>query len=231
MDAQPQVGEWRSWLAPEDRLLYERAGLWPVAAPAPGRHALLVIDVTRRFVGSSPAPVADAIREYATSCGERAWAALPGIERLLDAFRRAGRPVVFTRADRRAQHAIGGATGRTAIGEDREGGDEFVGAVAPAAGEWVCEKARASAFWGTPLEAFLRRRDVDSVTICGGTTSGCVRASCVDAFSAGFSVVVAEDACFDRARQPHLANLFDLGVKYATVLPAVDVAERVGRAQ
>jgi Isochorismatase family len=158
MDAHPRLAEWWSWLDPLDRLLYEQAGFRSPSAPVRARSALLVIDVVRRFVGSRPAPVREAIREYPTSCGERAWAALP-------------------------------------------------------------------------LESFLRARGVAAVAVCGGTTSGCVRASCVDAFSAGFFVVVAEDACFDRARQPHLANLFDLGVKYAAVLSAAEVAERLELSQ
>jgi maleamate amidohydrolase len=227
MDAHPRLAEWRSWLDPADRLLYEQAGFRSPSAPVRARSALLVIDVVRRFVGSRPAPVREAIREYPTSCGERAWAALPMIARLLDAFRAVGAPVVFTRADRAAQVAIGRATTRAGGGPGDGGSEAFVAGIEPGADEWVCEKARASAFYGTPLESFLRARGVAAVAVCGGTTSGCVRASCVDAFSAGFSVVVAEDACFDRARQPHLANLFDLGVKYAAVLSAAEVAERL----
>ena len=63
----------------------------------------------------------------------------------------------------------------------------------------------------------------------GGSTSGCVRASCVDAFSAGYQVVAVEDGCFDRARTPHLANLFDLHAKYASVLTADEVIAALSR--
>jgi maleamate amidohydrolase len=214
---------WASWLDADDRRLYERAGYRGAVAPG-GRTALLVIDVTRGFVGSRSVPVAEAVREHPTSCGERAWAALPQIGLLLGAFRAAGAPVVFTRADRRAQAAIGRATTRAPAGR-RDDADAFVDGVEPGAGEWVCEKARASAFYGTPLEAYLRARRTETVAVCGGTTSGCVRASCVDAFSAGFGVLVAQDGCFDRAAQPHLANLFDLHAKYAAVLSAQAIAE------
>ncbi|MDX6714097.1 MAG: maleamate amidohydrolase [Baekduia sp.] len=217
---------WSSWLDPADRRLYELAGYRGAVAPG-GRTALLVIDVTRGFVGSRPQPVADAVREHSTSCGERAWSALPHIGLLLGAFRAAGAPVVFTRADRRAQAAIGHATTREPAGERHRDADAFVDGAEPEAGEWVCEKARASAFYGTPLEAYLRSRGVETVAVCGGTTSGCVRASCVDAFSAGFGVLVAEDGCFDRAAQPHLANLFDLHAKYGAVLSAQAIAERL----
>jgi nicotinamidase-related amidase len=204
--------DWLAWLPEADRQVYERAG-YGGAEEIDGRAALLAIDVTRAFAGG----------ELPTTCGELAARALPRIRFLLDTFRSASLPIVFTRADVRAQAAFGRATKRagTAVG------NEFVELVAPAAGEWVCEKARASAFYGTPLEAYLRRQRVDGVVVCGGSTSGCVRASCVDAFSAGFQVTVADDACFDRARLPHLANLFDLHAKYATVLSADAIAAQV----
>jgi maleamate amidohydrolase len=225
MSEHDDLPAWSSWLDPADRWLYERAG-YRGAVAGGGRTALLVIDVTRGFVGSRPQPVAEAVREHPTSCGERAWAALPQIALLLGAFRAAGAPVVFTRADRRTQAAIGRATTREPAGR-RADADDFAAGAEPGAGEWVCEKARASAFYGTPLEAYLRTQGAETVAVCGGTTSGCVRASCVDAFSAGFGVVVAEDGCFDRAEQPHLANLFDLNAKYGAVLSAQAIVERL----
>jgi nicotinamidase-related amidase len=203
---------WIAWLPEADRRLYERAG-YGGGEWIDGRAALLAIDVTQAFAGD----------ELPTSCGERAARALPRIRLLLDAFRSAALPVVFTRADERAQAALGRATKRGGAAA----GNDFVEGVDPQAGEWVCEKARASAFYGTPLEAYLRRQSVARVVVCGGSTSGCVRASCVDAFSAGFQVTVAEDACFDRAELPHLANLFDLHAKYATVLSAGAIAAQV----
>lgn len=214
--------DWREFLPEDDRALYQRAG-YSGGSWVAGRAALLAIDVTRAFTGSRPLPVAQAQEEFPTSCGERAWKALPAVRRLLDAFRAAALPVVFTRADERAQAAMGRATKRVGA----PAGNDFVELVAPAAGEYVCEKARASAFYGTPLDAYLRRERVSSVVVCGGSTSGCVRASSVDAFSAGFTVLVAEDAVFDRALYPHLASLVDLDAKYATVLPAAMIAEQV----
>jgi maleamate amidohydrolase len=216
---------WWEFVPEDERAVYERAGFRgdEPLGPAP---ALLVIDATRAFTGSRPLPVEQAIDEYPTSCGEAAWTALAAIRRLLDGFRAAGLPVVYTRRDEQAQRATRKATKRVA-GPAREGANEFVAEIAPREHEWICEKARASAFYGTPLEAFLRIRDVRTVVLCGGATSGCVRASAVDAFSAGFNVVVADDACFDRARHPHLANLFDINAKYGTVAPADAVLAQI----
>src|SRR4051794_37873446 len=109
---------WSSWLDPADRRLYELAGYRGAVAPG-GRTALLVIDVTRGFVGSRPQAVADAVRGHPPGRGGRAWSALPHIRLLLGAFRAVGAPVVFTRADRRAQAAIGHATTREPAGARR----------------------------------------------------------------------------------------------------------------
>ena len=79
-------------------------------------------------------------------------------------------------------------------------------------------KERASVFFGTPLVAHLTRQRVDTVIVCGESTSGCVRASAVDAYSYGFHTVVVEECCFDRSLISHKVNLFDLHHKYADVM-------------
>lgn len=221
------TGEWRTFLPEDERAVYERAG-YGGERGITGAPALLVVDATRSFTGSRPLPVEQAMEEFPTSCGVHAWTALPSIAELLAAFRARELPIVFTRRDEAAQSATTAATKRSRREPSSADGNGFVGPIAPAEGEWVCEKARASAFYGTPLDAFLRIRGVRSLVVCGGATSGCVRASCVDAFSAGFDVVVAEDACFDRARHPHLASLFDVHAKYGTVMRTADVVEQLG---
>jgi nicotinamidase-related amidase len=221
------AGEWRTFLPEEERAIYERAG-YGGDRGIDGTPALLVVDATRSFTGSRPLPPQQAMEEFSTSCGVHAWTALSSIAELLSAFRARELPVVYTRRDEAAQSATTAATKRVNREPSAEG-NGFVELIAPAAGEWICEKARASAFYGTPLDAFLRIRGVRSLVVCGGATSGCVRASCVDAFSAGLNVVVAEDACFDRARHPHLANLFDVHAKYGTVMRTVDVVAQLGR--
>lgn len=95
---------------------------------------------------------------------------------------------------------------------------EFVPELAPAANEVVVTKQYASAFFGTSLASTLRANGVDCVLLAGMSTSGCVRASGVDALQHGFIPVVVSDACGDRHPEPHAANLFDLNAKYADVL-------------
>jgi nicotinamidase-related amidase len=88
----------------------------------------------------------------------------------------------------------------------------------PEPGDVVITKQRASAFFGTPLQAHLTQLGVKTVIVCGESTSGCVRATSVDAYSYGFHVVLAEECCFDRSILSHKVNLFDLHHKYADVL-------------
>jgi len=91
--------------------------------------------------------------------------------------------------------------------------------LAPAAGELVVRKTVPSAFFGTSLAAWLTQRGVQTLVVAGAVTSGCVRASVVDAMSHGFRPLVASDCVGDRALAPHEANLFDMSQKYAAVMP------------
>jgi maleamate amidohydrolase len=94
-------------------------------------------------------------------------------------------------------------------------------------GEVVIEKNFASAFFGTDLHAQLQERHVDTVILTGMTTSGCVRASAVDACSYGYHAIVPADAVADRAAQAHEASLFDLDVKYADVTSSASVCQHL----
>jgi maleamate amidohydrolase len=95
---------------------------------------------------------------------------------------------------------------------------EVVPELAPTADEPVITKHYASAFFGTSLASTLRAQGIDCVLLAGMSTSGCVRASGVDALQHGFIPVVIADACGDRHPQPHEFNLFDLNAKYADVM-------------
>lgn len=96
-------------------------------------------------------------------------------------------------------------------------------------GDVVVRKRKPSAFFGTGLDAMLREHGVDTLVVCGVTTSGCVRASVVDAFSYGFRVVVTADASGDQDEAAHDANVADLGRRYANVWTSAEVVARVVR--
>lgn len=95
---------------------------------------------------------------------------------------------------------------------------QVVDALAPAAGELVVRKTVPSAFFGTNLTAWLTQRGVQTLLVAGAVTSGCVRASVVDAMSWGFRPLVVTDCVGDRALEPHEANLFDMQQKYAILM-------------
>ena len=101
--------------------------------------------------------------------------------------------------------------------------------VAPEPGEVVVTKQYASAFFGTSLATTLRTMGVDTVVLVGLTTSGCIRASAVDALQHGFVPVVVADAVGDRDRRPHEANLLDLAAKYADVVTEAEAVAALAR--
>jgi nicotinamidase-related amidase len=93
----------------------------------------------------------------------------------------------------------------------------------------VIRKQRASVFQGTPLVSHLTMLGVSSLVVCGESTSGCVRASCVDAYSNGFHVSLVEECTFDRAELTHKVNLFDLHHKYIDVMHVDEVIAHLNR--
>jgi nicotinamidase-related amidase len=186
--------------------------------------ALLVVDVTNAFLGPN-VPTLEAARQVRTACGTPAWKSLHATRTLLDAFHAASRPVIYTKAFSEAH--LGGPT----IGAAEAGdGNEIADDIAPVDGDVVIEKARASAFFGTPLASYLVRAGMRGVVVVGGSTSGCVRASVLDASSSGFSVAIAHDGCFDRSQLSHAVALYELDVKYGAVLNAATAVEELTRA-
>ena len=150
-------------------------------------------------------------------------AALSSMASLLAAARSAGLPVAFTAvgfADETCSEAPLFAAKVPGLRVFADGSPlaALPAELAPLPGELVIRKHYASAFAGTALAAWLTTARADTVVIGGYSTSGCVRASAVDALQAGFRPMVVREACADRAPGPHDANLFDLDAKYADVV-------------
>jgi len=106
-------------------------------------------------------------------------------------------------------------------------GSRIVEELTPLKGELVATKQHASAFFGTSLSSWLLMHRVDTLLIAGCTTSGCVRASVIDASAYGLRPIVVEECVGDRAEGPHRANLFDMDQKYADVVPLSEVLDRL----
>ena len=99
------------------------------------------------------------------------------------------------------------------------------------AGDVIIDKKGASGFHGTPLASLLAARGCTTIVLCGATTSGCIRATAVDAVQLGFSVLVPRDAVGDRAKGPHEANLFDIQAKYGDVIELDDALHYLASAR
>ena len=209
--------EWMRIIPEDERKTYQSAGFVP-SLEIGQKPCLIVVDVTYGFTGSEGLTLAEAMAEFHTACGPAGWEAMPRIARLIGLFRSFGLPIVFTRSDLDATAFAGKATNSKRSGRPTAKFNEFPPAIMPRESEWVLEKTKASAFFQTPLSAYLVKQGVDTAVVCGVSTSGCVRASAVDAFSHGFPTVVVDDCCFDRYSFAHSANLFDLQAKYAAVL-------------
>lgn len=106
---------------------------------------------------------------------------------------------------------------------------EFCAGVEPAEGEPVIVKQYASAFFGTSLASLLRAQGTDTVVIAGCSTSGCVRATAVDAVQHGFRTIVVRECVGDRHPDPHNANLFDIDSKYGDVVLKEEAIASIGR--
>lgn len=210
--------KWEAIVSDADRAVAERAG-YRDRQPFGNRPALIIIDVNRAFIGSQPQPILESVGEYVTSCGEAGWAALQHIQKLLLACRAKKVPVIFTTNDIISIQFSWGPTKRSGPSQklDLEA-QEIAEAIKPLPYEFVIKKTKASAFMGTPLLPALHNLKVDCLLITGCTTSGCVRASVVDAFSYKFPCFVVEECTFDRFELSHLVNLWDMNFKYADVI-------------
>ena len=160
----------------------------------------------------------------------------PAIRRtvgLLALFREKALPVAFTRIVYADDGADAGAFCRKVPSlralTDANPAGQIVPELAPRKHEYVIKKTQASAFFGTGLAPWLVQQGADTVVVTGCTTSGCVRASVIDACSHNFRTIVARDCVGDRALGPHEANLFDMGQKYADVLDRDEIAAALSR--
>ena len=159
----------------------------------------------------------------------------PAIERtvgLLADARKRGWPVAHTRVVYADDGSDAGSFAAKAPGlrklTETSPLSQIVPELAPVPGELIVRKRQASGFFATELAGWLAWRRVDTLFIAGCTTSGCVRATVVDAVSHNFRTIVLVDCVGDRAIGPHEANLFDMGQKYADLMTADEVLAATG---
>lgn len=146
---------------------------------------------------------------------------------VLSAFRDQGLPIIFTRIVYAEDGSDLGIWCEKAprLRELTESNpaSQVIDILQPRRGEYVLNKTQPSAFFDTNLGSVLRSKNIDAVAVVGATTSGCVRATVVDAISSNFRPTVISDCVGDRAQAPHEANLFDMEQKYANLINSKDV--------
>jgi nicotinamidase-related amidase len=221
---------WDKFLTERDKAVFA-AGGFGAQAGFGKRPALLVIDVNLAFCGERPEPILKSIKRWRTSCGEEAWVALEYIKSLIETARAKGLPVIYTTGERRPDNWDAGSwRWKSTRGDEASGsvhddidGNEIVTMIAPGPRDIVIKKQKPSGFFGTNLASYLTLLGCDSVVVVGTTTSGCVRATVVDAFSLNYRVILAEEGCFDRSEASHAVSLCDMHAKYADVVSTAEI--------
>jgi maleamate amidohydrolase len=226
---------WDAFLTARDKEVFEASG-YGARGGFGQRPALLIIDVNYGFVGDKPEPILESIKQWMNSCGEEGWAAVAAIKKVLAASRAKGIPVIYTSGVRRADAWDQGAWSykNSRVNKDYLGlspqtlrSNIIVPDIAPGPRDLVIGKQKPSAFHGTSLTDYLIHLRCDSLLVTGTTTSGCVRATVVDAFSLNYRVTVIEDGCADRSQASHAVNLCDMNAKYADVVPSFEVIKYI----
>ncbi|QQK74707.1 isochorismatase family protein [Salicibibacter cibarius] len=224
---------WDQYLDERDSEVYSKAGFGRQNGIGQ-KPALVIVDVTYGFAGDEEEPVEESIKKYPTSCGATSWESIPYIKKLLTLSREVEIPVFYTVIEgskRTSNHnvAVKGDIFNHPQLMEGSTGSQIVEDLAPINGEEVISKKKPSAFFGTPLESYLTAEKVDSVIVTGCTTSGCIRATVIDAFSYNYQVIVPEECVFDRGITSHAINLFDMQQKYADVYKTEDVIEQLNK--
>jgi nicotinamidase-related amidase len=197
----------------EAREVYAKARLGE-SVTLGSRPAVLVVDFSCGFT------------DPACTLGSDLTAEVESTKRLLDVARAKALPVVFTSIGYEPSLKDGGLWLQKvpALGDLQLGGHwvEIDPRLEPREDETIVMKKGASAFFGTNLASILVAQRVDSVILCGATTSGCIRATAIDLLQYGWPTLVPRECVGDRAQAPHESNLFDIQAKYADVVPLED---------
>lgn len=224
---------WDRYLSEQDKEHLRNSSHRPVGVGR--RPAVLNVDLYRAVFGDANVPLIEGLKLWPSYCGPAAWAAVPHIQALHKKARAVGAPVLHITGMYEEDtgvpgwsDAIHGGAKRGAPKDDaaRERHArrlEIIDEVGPEPGELVLRKTAPSSFWGTPLMAQLNLLHIDTLLVTGESTSGCVRATVVEAASFRFKVQVIEDCVFDRHEACHAINLFDMNQKYADVI-SIDAA-------
>ena len=208
------MAAWDDLFTPEDLEGYRKGG-FEAPRELGTRPGIVVVDMSYAFVDD----------RFRTGWGKTGWPCTEAIRRLLEAARPRGVPVIYTTGKPTANRAERGRwkSAGMAVADEPPEKNDIVPPIAPLPDESVLSKRYPSGFFGTELASLLTYHGVDTLIVTGMVTSGCVRATAVDAFSYNYIVVVPEECVADRGELPHKVNLFDIHQKYGDVMPLDDV--------
>lgn len=205
---------WDRFLTEDDKKVIAGGNLR--APQGPGRKsALLVIDMQVTASGDDM-PIWQQRDRYPGACGPHAWEAISVQERLLDHARATDMDVIYSK------HIFHGYTGmeksKAGVFSASDSRSEVQPELAMQSGDILVEKQTPSCFAFTNLHLILAEKGIDSLLVVGNSTSGCVRATCVDGIAMGYRMMVIEEAVFDRIEMSHAAALFDMQFKICDVI-------------
>ena len=206
---------WDKFLTEDDKKVM--AARKPRKPHGPGEKiGLLVIDMQNTAMGHDK-PIWEQLDEFSGACGPHAWKAVPHQQKLLAAARAAGMPVIYSK------HIFYPHTGLSPADPSNNFSSQNVKSEVPAEvamvdGDILIEKQTPSCFAFTNLPIILNNLGLDGLLVVGNSTSGCVRATCVDGEAHGYKMSVVEEGCFDRIELSHAAALFDMAFKICDVI-------------
>lgn len=218
---------WDDVISERDRAVVEKGG-WGKSRGLGASPCLTIIDPQYNYVGEDK-PILEQQDRWPTGCGADAWAGIRKIKRLMEVARSKKIPIIYTRQVQKKTLAFDGFAKKAERKGDTflEGhkGTRIVEEIAPLEGDLVVDKGYSSAFYGTPMVTYLNGLGVDTILMTGGTTSGCLRATTVDAVSRNYHVAVVEDCVFDRLEISHKVSLFEMWMKYCDVISLEEALE------
>lgn len=205
-------------VATKDDIAAFEKGHFGVKTGFGSKPALLIVDMTNEFVDPAfPLVFGEACRNASYS-----------IKELLEVAKTKHLPIIYTRNLEKDIHPFANMLSRkagTMPSLKHSRANQIVEILSPDPENIVIEKAKSSAFFGTLLQTILNCLGIDTLIITGATTSGCVRATVVDAASYGHHVIVPLECCGDRSQISHKVSLLDMHMKYADVMPVSEVKD------
>ncbi len=211
---------WDDLLTERDRAVIQKGG-WGKSRGLGTRPCLMIVDPQYNYVGEDK-PILEQQEQWPTGCGAEAWAGIRKIKVLIEGARKRNVPIIYTRQVQKKTLAFDGFAKKADRRSDSflEGhkGIEIIDEIAPKERDLVIDKSYGSAFYGTPMVSYLNGLRADTILMTGGTTSGCVRATVIDAITRNYNVAVVEECVFDRIETSHKVSLLDMWMKYCDLI-------------